>query len=217
MSPDPIGVCIDDIAPLAGYPCQLRLGEAIVLHYELSESVLKGRLVCTSCTDGGFIALGATAALLLEWSPRRNRWRRLFAHPATLGAGLGLFFHTLLIDSGDYGGQVRGVGIALGIGWIYLNQASLPAAFLDLPPLRYLGRISYGIYMWQGFFLATGPGRLEGQTWPPETWTGFALLAVIAPLSYHVFEKPILRFKNRFRPGLRRRTERGQSQQATTF
>lgn len=170
-----------------------------------------------SFVAGGYIALGATAALLLEWSPQRARWRRLFAHPATLAVGLALFFHTLLFDGGTYGGQIRGIGIALGIGWIYLNQASAVTATLELPPLRYVGRISYGIYMWQGFFLATGPDRLEGQTWPPDTWIGFVLLALVAPLSYHAFEKPILRLKDRFRPGLRRRSGRGQSQQATTF
>ncbi len=64
--------------------------------------------------------------------------------------------------------------------------------------LRYLGMVSYGIYMWQGFFLSTGPWRATGVTWPPDSTTGLLCLVVVVPLSYHFFEKPILRVKNKY-------------------
>lgn len=162
-----------------------------------------------SFVAGGFIALGATVALLVEWSERRDMWRRLLRGPIPPAVGLALFFNSLFVDLGYYGGSARGIGVALLIGWIYLNQRAHLVAGLELPPLRYIGRISYGIYMWQGFFLATGPDRLPGQTWPPDTWTGFILLAVVAPLSYHGFEQPLLRLKARFQPGTARRKAKG--------
>jgi hypothetical protein len=69
---------------------------------------------------------------------------------------------------------------------------------LEVRPLKYIGVISYGIYMYQGLFLSTGPNRNPEQTWPPSQEIGFVLLLLSAPLSYHYFEKPFLRLKDRY-------------------
>jgi peptidoglycan/LPS O-acetylase OafA/YrhL len=115
------------------------------------------------------------------------------------GPGRWLFGDSLVLGDIDPGGdQLRALGIALMIGSIYLNQRALLVGILELRPLSYLGKISYGIYMWQGFFLATGPSREAGQTWPPNPLVGLAMLCVVAPLSYHFFENPFLRLKQRF-------------------
>ena len=82
--------------------------------------------------------------------------------------------------------------------------------FLELKPIVYLGKVSYGIYVWQGFYLATGPGRANGQEWPLAadiklqslTSTGFILLCITVPISYHFFEVKFLKLKDRFRPSL---------------
>ena len=71
-SPAAAASCTEDgVAPLASYPCNLRLSAEIVLFYELSdatttgrrlsEATLKGRLVCESCTSGGMLGLGFAA------------------------------------------------------------------------------------------------------------------------------------------------------------
>lgn len=169
---------------------------------------------------GGYIAIGAALALLLEQEASRDRWRGLIQSPFAFLLGAVLFGHSLVVGLDAYGldTHARALGICLMIGWIYLNQQSALVSGLEMPPLRYLGRISYGIYMWQGFFLATGPGRLAEQTWPPDPWTGLILLALVAPLSYHAFETPILKLKARFswtRPT--RRVEGPAAAQATTF
>jgi len=102
-------------------------------------------------------------------------------------------------------GYIRAAGILLMILWIYLNQASMLVRMLEIRPLRYLGTISYGIYMWQGFFLTTGPRRVAGEMWPPSPATGVALLVIVAPLSYRYFEQPFLDWKKRYTRAANRR------------
>jgi peptidoglycan/LPS O-acetylase OafA/YrhL len=154
---------------------------------------------------GGYIAAGAALSLLLGRLPGNASWKRLLANPLSLVLGVLLFSNSVLsyeIFSGSkvlvLSAPVRGLGVCLVIGWIYLNQSSALVKILELRPLRYVGMISYGIYMWQGFFLSTGPGRKPDQTWPLDSGTGLALLIIVAPLSYHFFEKPILSLKRRF-------------------
>lgn len=147
---------------------------------------------------GGFIAVGAAMALLLEHSSKSGLWRRYLKNPGALLIGAALFGHTLVVDLEQFGlgNHLRCLGICLIIAWILLNQQSIIVRGLEFGPLRYIGKISYGIYMWQGLILGTGPG---GGFWPLDPWLGLLLLFVIAPLSYHLFEMPFLRVKSRFR------------------
>jgi peptidoglycan/LPS O-acetylase OafA/YrhL len=67
---------------------------------------------------------------------------------------------------------------------------------LELAPIRFLGRLSYSLYLWQGLFLVPGwqPGLLPKigvlQHWP---WNLPAALAV-ATASYLLIEKPCMEF-----------------------
>ena len=78
---------------------------------------------------------------------------------------------------------------------------------LSWRPLVYIGRVSYGIYLYQMavHMLVWGP-LLGGITnWPKWPKFGvragaFVLLSIgVASLSYAVIERPFLRLKNRFR------------------
>lgn len=94
---------------------------------------------------------------------------------------------------------VRVSGVLLITCWIALNQKSLVVRVLEYEPLAYRGKISYGLCMWQGFILSTGPGRIEGQLLPIAPGFGLLLLCVVAPLSYRYFERPFLKMSARFR------------------
>ena len=62
--------------------------------------------------------------------------------------------------------------------------------------LSYIGKISYGLYLYQGIFLKTGPsGILAIQQFPLNIFLTF----IVAIISYEFIEKPILRYKKRFR------------------
>ncbi|HXF85419.1 MAG TPA: acyltransferase [Anaerolineales bacterium] len=77
--------------------------------------------------------------------------------------------------------------------------------FLEWSPMQYLGKISYGLYVYH-FPIIWFAGRLFGVnpldlSLPPHSATiAFAATLLIASLSYHFIEKPILNLKDRFFP-----------------
>ena len=154
-------------------------------------------------TAGSSIAAGCLLALLLNSEQYKKRAASFLASRTALFSA-GLIF---TLPAFAYGrswmfdavvsGYFRCAGITLAIGWLVFNQASMASKVLEQPVLRYLGTISYGIYMYQGLFLATGPNRVPDVFWPPSQKYGFWLLLVAAPLSYHFFELPFLRLKDR--------------------
>jgi peptidoglycan/LPS O-acetylase OafA/YrhL len=81
--------------------------------------------------------------------------------------------------------------------YVYHNQESALVRALEFKPLAVLGLISYGLYVWQGFFTGNGPYR-TGAQFPPALDTGLWLTFIVAPISYLFFEQPILKLKNRF-------------------
>lgn len=146
------------------------------------------------------IAFGCIGALLMNRMPRARPLAWLTGTYGGLAVGILLWFVEALplVPQHIVFGYVRALGFFVIIMWIFRNQESAVVKFLELPPIKYVGVISYGLYMYQGFYLATSPWRDPGQMWPPDRWTGLALLVVTAPLSYHFLEKPILRVKQRY-------------------
>ena len=104
---------------------------------------------------------------------------------------------------------VQSLGIAIFLFWISARQDSYAVALLEFKPLQYLGTISYGIYIWQGFFLAVSPLRDPASAWPPSPAIGLVGIAIFAPLSYHFFERRFLAMKKRFAGSRRRAREPG--------
>lgn len=89
----------------------------------------------------------------------------------------------------------QAIGVAVGLIWLLYNQSSKLTGVIDNRLFRYIGKISYGIYVYQGFFLRTGPGgELIVQHYP----LNIILVLIIAVLSYELYEKPILRLKKKF-------------------
>ena len=88
------------------------------------------------------------------------------------------------------------IGISCFLLWIYFNQNKLLVNVLDLKPISFLGKISYGVYVYQGLFLLTGPnGGLAIQHYP----LNIILVFVFAILSYYLVERRIIKFKNKFK------------------
>ncbi|WBL80317.1 acyltransferase [Bradyrhizobium xenonodulans] len=158
---------------------------------------LPGRSIYTgSLTNFGLMALGGLA---------RMRWKRRgrLAAPALLlyllcpiiewwwappqGAGLLLFFGS-------------GILVAILLSEIIANQSSLLVRLLELPPLKYVGRISYGLYIFHGFFGLA----LLGNYAPVlrQSYSGIIDIAIsigIASLSWQYIEAPLLALRDRIR------------------
>lgn len=88
---------------------------------------------------------------------------------------------------------------SFGIGFLLLliieHQASLGVKLLNNKLTGYIGRISYGIYVYQGLFLRTGPGS---EWWFQQFPQNLVLTLVTAVLSYELLEKYFLRKKSKF-------------------
>lgn len=71
--------------------------------------------------------------------------------------------------------------------------------WLEWQPVRYMGRISYGIYLYHILGLAIGR-KLAGD----ESWValllGVAVTTLMAALSFHLMESRLLAYKDRFSP-----------------
>ncbi len=86
------------------------------------------------------------------------------------------------------------------------GAASLLWAFLHLPrffirrPLVYLGRISYGLYVFHGLLLIVGEHVLRDRCRLRHSWILITLPFIVgaAALSYEYVEKPFLRLKHHF-------------------
>ena len=79
-----------------------------------------------------------------------------------------------------------------------LHNESFFGRLLELAPLRFIGRISYGIYLWQELFLnqhfapSLHPfGALQ------HTWITWPLIFLCAVASHYLLEKPFMRFGHR--------------------
>jgi peptidoglycan/LPS O-acetylase OafA/YrhL len=66
-----------------------------------------------------------------------------------------------------------------------------PLKLLGAAPLRYLGDISYSLYLWHFIWLVL-PTQIENPiTDPIYTWFFLAAAVASAVLTYHLFERPI--------------------------
>lgn len=150
---------------------------------------------------GADIALGCLCALLVKDEAGAALIAKATKGHVLLFAGVVLWFNQAIpfFDNTIAHQYLRGLGFAIIIVWIYCRQDSAVTGFLHLRPLQYLGRISYGVYVYQGFFLSTSLNRPPGQAWPPDPLIGLGLLVIAAPLSYHFIEKPLLRLRGNFR------------------
>ncbi len=89
----------------------------------------------------------------------------------------------------------QSIGIGLFLSWIFFNQESRTTTVLNKPILNFIGKISYGIYVYQGLFLTTGP---SGELWIQQFPQNILLTVGIAILSYFLLEQPILKMKKHF-------------------
>jgi peptidoglycan/LPS O-acetylase OafA/YrhL len=75
---------------------------------------------------------------------------------------------------------------------------ALCGSSLKLRPLVYLGKISYGLYVYHKLAL-TMAGLIIGKDRFPVFWmAGLAITITLAPLSYRFLESPFLHLKERF-------------------
>lgn len=100
---------------------------------------------------------------------------------------------TLVSQPFAYRPMLPACAFALLLVYLAEAQSSLLCRLLALPPLACLGKIAYGLCVWQPFICATGAGERLISPIP------LALLTVLilSVLSYELFEKRLLQLKVR--------------------
>ncbi|WP_421750652.1 acyltransferase family protein [Croceimicrobium sp.] len=92
----------------------------------------------------------------------------------------------------------HGLGSTFLLLWVFNNQERGIIRVLEWAPIKYIGVISYGVYIWQGFFVRTGPNGTP-KIWLHDFPYNVVLTFVVAILSYELYEKKVLRLKKRFK------------------
>ena len=144
--------------------------------------------------------VGALVAVALMRAPRlaASRW----PNTALMVAGSAVLVwaaFTLGSAHGPSETYPRGGALLFALGsaaviWALSTRASRVSAMLALAPIAYLGRISYGIYIWHWPLIVwaeKGWIDVSGVSTVPRIIVLTTAIVAIASLSYHAVEKPI--------------------------
>jgi len=157
------------------------------------------RLYYGTDTRAQDLLVGAALAFILFGRPRAQTpgGRRAMSVVATVGA-LGFAVEFARLGSASAfafrgGFLLADLLVALVILGVYQAPTGLPARILGVRPVAYIGKISYGLYLWHWpVFLWLDHAR-TGLGGTPLFALRCAVSVVIASLSYHLVEQPIRR------------------------
>ncbi|MCY1015857.1 acyltransferase family protein [Pyxidicoccus sp. MSG2] len=174
---------------------------------------------------GGLLALGVVDGRYT--AERLERWGRRLAVPALLvafGVSFVFFSHghaihmaTALVGPG--GPTVRAllvtglyslwtVGFASLLGWVLTGRVRVLQAVLQWAPLRFVGQVSYGLYLFHTLVFPVGAYYTRPLFYRFIPWSvaatalgllfEYVVLLALTVVSWRCFERPLLRLKDRF-------------------
>jgi peptidoglycan/LPS O-acetylase OafA/YrhL len=164
-------------------------------------------------TRGGALLTGCLLGLLVGWDllPRAAWFRRV-----AKGAAMVAFAYLVWMFVGSrYSADViyhqpsrlylegltlLAVAVALVILGVVVNPRGALARVLSLPPIVWIGRVSYGLYLWHyPIDRALRPGNLTFGLGPHKLQVlRLSLTVAIVTASFYLLEQPVLRLKGRF-------------------
>jgi peptidoglycan/LPS O-acetylase OafA/YrhL len=171
---------------------------------------LRTYIFTLACFDT--LGMGALLAILLHSEHSQACIRRIFTMvvlPFSLLSLVGLKLAERFASGWKFNLVFGDLALALFYSWLILGAASgfrgIVRPLLEAKPMTYLGRISYGLYVYHPF----APGLLFylsnvfGWHYPSNTFLRFTLptlaTVLVASLSWHLFESPINNMKRYFR------------------
>ncbi|MEO6803771.1 MAG: acyltransferase [Granulicella sp.] len=138
----------------------------------------------------------AAAIAILIQNPVLRTWltRWLWLWPLVAG------FILVLVNRAE-STHLPGLALAWLLPFVILGTMLRPQSwfsrFLELAPMRYVGRLSYSLYLWQQLFFIThfdAGGRVSGPLSRLQAWPYNALLVILFALfSYYLIEQPFIR------------------------
>ncbi len=163
------------------------------------------RLYFATDTRADALAVGCLVGLLVSARPGpQGRWgRAALRWAAWLGTCL-LLAHILLVHFRDpylyyVGFSAVNVSTAVLMAALLWSPPRWLAWVLEARPLRWLGRISYGAYLWN--YVINWLILSRGPPWSDHPWRSTPLIwggtLVLGALSHYVVERPFLRLGQR--------------------
>ncbi len=161
------------------------------------------RLYYATDTHADGLLLGCLVGCLVSFRLLpQSRLFRLFMKTAALGSLVLVGFFALSIRHDDsllYLGGYSVVSLAIAVALLTLINWTprLAVILLSFTPLAWVGRISYGLYLWHWPIR----GFVYGQSTEPsikQTIAAVTLSFAITSFSFYLIERPFLRWKKRF-------------------
>ena len=161
------------------------------------------RLYYATDTHADGLLIGCLVGCLVCWDLLpKSRWLEVFVKCVALAFACLIAFLVLTTKHDNPRLYVGGFSlVAIGIAVTLLTLVSWPSgpvtAALRFKPLAWLGRISYGLYLWHW----PVRGLVFGRSAHPsvkQIIAATALSLAITSLSFYVIELPFLRWKKRF-------------------
>ncbi len=150
------------------------------------------------------LMVGCLLAVLLKRGALKPVWETACAHPAMPLLTIALLLASIFLG-GAYISRYRDVfGYAFEPVLIallivqFINLSSTPFwSWLDSSAIRFLGRISYPLYLYQQITLYQARKALASYPVIVQLGAAICLTIVAASISYYVIERPFLKLKDR--------------------
>lgn len=143
------------------------------------------------------LLVGCLAALLLSDS----YWRHLFLRvmKSWIWIACAIFYVAVQVYyRRHYYTLLESVLLAVIVATTVLRPGTFIGRFLELSWMRWIGRLSYSLYLWQQFFFV--PGAKHPFNWLQVFPLNILLLFGAAALSYKFVERPMIRLGHKLAP-----------------
>jgi peptidoglycan/LPS O-acetylase OafA/YrhL len=150
-------------------------------------------------TRADALLIGCATGLCVSWGMVQVRALRPLLVPA-------LVVISFCLAATGYGSSFMSLGgftlfalaTALLLVHVVLSPSSYLRRFLECDPLVWVGRISYGLYLWHyPVFKATS---FLNANWPIKLCVAVALTVMVTSLSHYLIEQPLLSLKHNCKP-----------------
>lgn len=169
----------------------LRIGSFEWLGSESEFFGMQFQLCCDALAVGCVLAIGHRWLGEQVWYMHLLRWRGFALIPFTAVVLSSLTEHPRILYLAGY--TIMNVAIALSIDRLVRFPTGPVGRFINIAPMRFVGVLSYSLYVWQQLFLNRHNGNWFAAF--PQNLIGAGVAALG---SYYFIERPFLRLKQRF-------------------
>ncbi len=182
------------------------LGAVIVISFGLRVAIASAHHDVYSLTFTRLDGLSAGSVLAtLHHRGQLQRWRSLLLALVLVSGTLIMFTGWEFRGSGNPWFVAAKYSLLAAlyagvIGWLVCSPRAFVSRLLSTRPLRQIGRVSYGLYVWHPFVFSLTYRWLRGYSPLTKGFSGFVLAFATAYLSWYGFERHFLKLKGRLVP-----------------